>query len=273
MSDDFRIPDYPAPIRAFRVWRVSFDISEMQLVDAVSFRMLGFDRFGSNAYAPLLALMNPSCSLSAWTHGSPWAPGWNKAVCLLHPDGSHEAPVFDCSCGHYAVPELGTVYGGAPQVDYHRRPWNDMVEVQIGVPGVVELRGRIIQHARGYRAEYARPIAILNPAAVSPIIEHTTPIYELIGALYGLHVTADEGLLEDIVREPDLYTNFPVANPGARLLLGGPAHGTMMTIPGTPATLRVPFDNAWNVEHNLPEHGNATYTRIGGSCYRYEETT
>lgn len=49
------------------------------------------------------------------------------------------APDPDCSCGFYAVPADGR--------PYHQSLWETSVELQ------VELRGRIIEHELGYRAQ------------------------------------------------------------------------------------------------------------------------
>ena len=63
------------------------------------------------------------------------------------PEGPHTVPGEDCSCGFYAMKDLGSVLGfSAPGV----------------VLGRVELAGKVIECTLGYRAERAR-IAALSP--------------------------------------------------------------------------------------------------------------
>jgi hypothetical protein len=63
-----------------------------------------------------------------------------SAACRRH--GGHRAPDEDCSCGIYAVPApeaLGAVRTG------------------VSVVGSVALWGRVVEHVRGYRGEFAYP--------------------------------------------------------------------------------------------------------------------
>jgi hypothetical protein len=62
------------------------------------------------------------------------------------------APALDCSCGVYATSDLrdpGAAWRSGPHYARH-------------VIGAVALWGRVVEHETGYRAQHARPIALLE---------------------------------------------------------------------------------------------------------------
>lgn len=94
-----------------------------------------------------------------------WQPGWNVAECRweeyvrrndvngepvdVHPEWTqyHEVPDGRCACGFYAYYEPPTA------------PRNDVVSA------VIEVKGRILAHEHGMRAEMARIVALAVPPA------------------------------------------------------------------------------------------------------------
>lgn len=271
-ANPMRVPDYAAPIRAFRVWRVTVEVDEQALYNAITMKMLNVERFAG--YVPTLSMVRPDPILASWNMGIPWGIGWNHAVCLLE---THDAPQFDCKCGQYAMPNLGILFDGEVRMDYSRGPFKDGNKyfVQMSVPGVVELRGRIIEHEHGYRAEYARPYALLDASRHSPWLVEFGPLFGLITALYGMHLTPFPQLLEEFVTFPDRYDAPPAPNSAARLLVGGPAHGTVMNVNGSPDTLLVPYvaDVRSFLDQTvpaIPTMRHAEYGKMGNNSYRYE---
>jgi hypothetical protein len=99
------------------------------------------------------------CSLTEAGGGTRWAAGDPlRASC---PTGEHEAPRRECTCGIYA-----------------HKSWASASHQARGVAGAVvgevQLWGRVIEHERGYRAQFALPCALWLPvvfAAQSPRIE------------------------------------------------------------------------------------------------------
>jgi hypothetical protein len=102
-----------------------------------------------------------------------WPPGgaWLEATC---PAG-HVAPARDCDCGVHA---------------WHPRPRgaSRVVAARVAIPGVVEATGAIEVHEDGFRAQRARPYALVlargrNPGLVGrlavayrvPVVEADTP--------------------------------------------------------------------------------------------------
>jgi hypothetical protein len=72
---------------------------------------------------------------------------------------THPAPAWGCQCGVYGLTHLhGNELEEVPRV-----PGRDPERGAVAL-GVVLLWGRVIQHAHGYRAEYARPLKILKIA-------------------------------------------------------------------------------------------------------------
>ncbi|HZD80619.1 MAG TPA: hypothetical protein VE646_11345 [Actinomycetota bacterium] len=66
---------------------------------------------------------------------------------------SHTAPAEGCSCGIYASKSQPT-YDRPDRVrtDYYGKT---------SLWGVVRLTGKVIEHSGGFRAEYARPVALV----------------------------------------------------------------------------------------------------------------
>jgi hypothetical protein len=79
-----------------------------------------------------------------------WRPGVNVAYCGA--GGEHDAPHALCGCGLYARhdPPLGVEA---------RSPW---------VTGAVAMRGRVIVHHEGMRAEEAIVVALAEPLEAHP---------------------------------------------------------------------------------------------------------
>ena len=77
------------------------------------------------------------------------------------PCANGPAPAFDCSCGIYATRNLrdpGRVWRSGPQYANH-------------VVGAVTLWGRVVEHEWGYRAEHARPVALLEGFGVQTVAD------------------------------------------------------------------------------------------------------
>lgn len=63
-------------------------------------------------------------------------------------------PTLNCTCGIYA----GSLLSEVRQVSYARS------HLHLAF-GIVQGWGRVVEHERGWRAEYARPVALLRPVA------------------------------------------------------------------------------------------------------------
>jgi hypothetical protein len=77
---------------------------------------------------------------------------------LHRPRACHAAPQWDCECGVYGMVDLkqDEDLEASPQF-YQRGPLDRVLRVV----GVANLWGHVVQHEHGYRAEYARPVAVL----------------------------------------------------------------------------------------------------------------
>jgi hypothetical protein len=121
-ADDVRAPDAIEPITAFRVWR-------------------------ADLYLRLHSLNDQTL----------WQPGeWTTARC---PWSDHAAPHEGCTCGLYAAMDIGLALVLAAGVLTTTSPGDSMPTTAI--VGRVQLAGKLIEHARGYRAERARIVEIL----------------------------------------------------------------------------------------------------------------
>lgn len=108
-------------------------------------------------------------SWAEWEHGTwvmrshdrfPWPPGeWAQARCKACETAGRPVPVwgkcrtYGYGCGLYAAstPEIG---------------------IRGGVWGVLEATGRIVSHGYGFRAQYARPVALARPDQAGNRGEH-----------------------------------------------------------------------------------------------------
>ena len=106
--------------------------------------------------------------LAAYWQQASWALGgrWTTARCLAdhHPPGE-PTPAGSCSCGLYAynvnrasAEELEAEYWGRNALANPHDP--ERVQL-IGVAGIIEAEGRIELHLDGFRAERARPHALI----------------------------------------------------------------------------------------------------------------
>jgi len=123
-----RIPDYISPVVGYRVWHW----------DATGLTSLNGEKWFANR--PLSAVCRADrrgsiSGLSMATHNP------------------NELPCFNCTCGVYA----------ARTIDHlHKCGYG-----KFGVHGEVHLWGRVVEHERGWRAEFAYPKALfLVPATI-----------------------------------------------------------------------------------------------------------
>lgn len=131
--------------------------------------------------------------------GTLWPDGgvWMQATCRL--DGAHIAPVGDCTCG---------VYGWHPS----RRSARRVLAVRREIAGIVETRGAVEVHVDGFRAQEARPYALVVHRRSNPHLARR------LGLAYGTRIieTRDANALLTWCRERDLG----LGDAGVRALLG-----------------------------------------------------
>lgn len=114
---------------------------------------------------------------------------------------SHNAPLTGCQCGIYAwdTAERLRLRGGGAWLGHGdgtspsmlvplkllgrkqlAQPQDLPPGVEIKVAGRVALWGRVFRHTYGYRAEYARPVALVAPSGSSrPLLEALARSYHL----------------------------------------------------------------------------------------------
>jgi hypothetical protein len=126
-----------APYVAFRHWNVDGD------------------RLFSVGRHPLSDVSCPSGS--AWRGRIEWPVDRLTAL----PCSAGPAPTLGCSCGVYATRALkdpGRAWRNCPRYERH-------------VIGAVALWGRVVEHEWGYRAQHARPVALLEGYGAERIAE------------------------------------------------------------------------------------------------------
>lgn len=115
----------------------------------VGFRRWGCKRGGlySGIFVSGRFMPNPALTLLApRATPSPW-PADNHRMAKCFALRGHEAPYSDCRCGYsayYALPE-------DPDLPAREAVW-----------GAVVAWGRVVECERGFRAQYARPVALLD---------------------------------------------------------------------------------------------------------------
>ena len=86
---------------------------------------------------------------------------WPTGGLTALPCANGPAPAFDCTCGIYATRELrdpGSAWRSGPRYANH-------------VIGAVALWGRVVEHESGYRAQHARPVALLDGFGVETVAD------------------------------------------------------------------------------------------------------
>lgn len=106
---------------------------------------------------------------------------------ILHRESAlHVAPTLGCECGIYGFAR----FERAEQLEISPQCQRGIFGEHWQVAGVVMLWGRVVQHERGYRAEYARPVKLL----AVPGLAQGRGIRDLLDAVaqrYGLDVVRD----------------------------------------------------------------------------------
>jgi hypothetical protein len=89
---------------------------------------------------PALGMIAPRAAQKPW-------PADHDRAAKCHALGGHGAPFRDCNCGwaaYYALDE-------EPEMAGHECVW-----------GAIVAWGRIVEHETGFRAQFARPLALLD---------------------------------------------------------------------------------------------------------------
>ncbi len=113
------------------------------------FRLWGCRRGGlySGIFTAGRFVPNPALSLVApRAVPMPWPTDHDRAANCFAIRG-HEAPYRDCRCGYFA---------------YYMLPEEPELPARAAVWGAVVAWGRVVECERGFRAQYARPVALLD---------------------------------------------------------------------------------------------------------------
>ena len=147
----------------------------------VGFRRWGARRGGlySGIFVAGRFIPNPALGMiSPRVAQHPWPTDHDRPAKCFALRG-HDAPFRDCNCGYsayYALP-------GEPEFAAPEAVW-----------GAVVCWGRIVECETGFRAEHARPIALLDAGAPDDIREHGRRRFVAADA-YGIPVLARDELL------------------------------------------------------------------------------
>ena len=130
------------PLRAYRCWRVEWQDGRPVL--------------GSLFHSTVWPADGPLRAKCEQRSGS--LAGWIRRRFSRKVDG-HPAPAWGCECGIYAMSRLEDEEDLKVSPHISQRGPMDRV---MRVAGVAQLWGRVVQHDRGYRAEYAQPLRLLT---------------------------------------------------------------------------------------------------------------
>lgn len=131
MTDNFRVPDYVEPILGWRSWTTSSKNTVLQSVVRVNVQ------WPTNQYL--------------------------TANCMLHTHARAEpSPVEHCTCGIYAALDI-------PKAMDYANSGRFTGSGELSAFGIVSLWGKVVEHGRGWRSQYAYPrlLILIPPARVS----------------------------------------------------------------------------------------------------------
>jgi hypothetical protein len=190
--DGTPIPDVPQTALAFRTWRLS-ESNKLLSINAPNLT-------GKAGGSPQQGMRK-----IGWIHRHLADPegqdGWPigellMAHCGVRGEGAEaipehgKIPAKECSCGIYATTEIKVINSYLGNEMYMG------VAIRGPVLGIVELGGKVVPAAQGYRARFARVAAIIAiPSEFSLTRAHLQQIAELYQV----------PLLEDISKDPEDY--------------------------------------------------------------------
>jgi hypothetical protein len=132
------------PIRGWRIWKVlpteHTNMTYGQLKTLIETARL------SSAEEVLRVLFSPY--LAGVGHSIPWHGPIYEARCASRP---HKPPVYDCGCGVWILKD--TEYMRKVLNNY----WHEGVLMALGE---VQGWGRFVEHSKGWRVQFARPLSI-----------------------------------------------------------------------------------------------------------------
>lgn len=129
--------------------------------------------FRTNYIAGLATGSGPALCLQSMRGTHQWQPGVNASRCLRGYDNSHQAPARGCTCGFHAWHDL------RPLECLDELSASAYVMLRVILVGVAA-SGTVQIHRRGWRAQFARIVALCDEIPVSYGIE-VRP-YKLIDA-------------------------------------------------------------------------------------------
>lgn len=123
-------------------------------VEPVAEPLVGFRRWGcrrgalySGIFVAGRFVPNPALAMVApRVKPAPWPVDEDRVAKCFALRG-HEAPHRDCNCGFSA---------------YYELPAEPELPAPDAVWGVIAAWGRVVEHEHGFRAQYARPVALLD---------------------------------------------------------------------------------------------------------------
>jgi hypothetical protein len=139
----FSVPDAIEPLVGYREWHAWTDLDGKPLLRSL--------------YRPAVWPRDEAMRASCMKNLGLWVGGRN---------GDHRAPSEECQCGLYAY--RSTEFEPCAQSAPHRY-----------VSGIVLGWGRYVLGTHGWRAEYARPVAILASPGVEEWVEFAATLYDL----------------------------------------------------------------------------------------------
>lgn len=114
----------------------------------------------------------------------PWPPGeWNQARCKACESAGLPVPSWG-KCRNYGY-GCGLYAASTPEIGVRGKVW-----------GVLEAKGRIVSHVDGFRAQYARPVALAMPTAASWSGDTIRAVRE-IARVYGIPVLPADQLVAE----------------------------------------------------------------------------
>jgi hypothetical protein len=190
------VPDYPEPIKAYRTWLVT--VSERSLVTYDFNKSFVFQE--PFKYLDVNLLPSVQADMA-------WTPGPNSARCAVRESKytnnyKHgRLPEKGCSCGFYGLWELSDAtarmrWGPPNFVAHERRVFGE-------VAGVAEYWGKIHEHRKGLKAQFAQPLAVAISIDSVSDGRVTYAALESLQQKYDIAIVGKPGWLKEVYRDGD----------------------------------------------------------------------
>jgi hypothetical protein len=177
MTDQWTIPDGIEPVRGARAWEIAASADGLRLgalfwdyrwpVGDAEAECLNHPDRVTTEDGQVYELRGPLPFASGEIAFLPDSTEPQVIISIEHMLGCSQVVQRECACGFWALADPADARTAASNA-----------ALQVNVFGVVELWGRVAQGTKGWRGQYARPVALVDPDPTA-LVRRVAEIYDI----------------------------------------------------------------------------------------------